>query len=171
MTSLRESIGRPVISRATAEDLGKVAHVVIDTASHAVPALVVGVGKKAQVVDWPALTGFGPDAVMVNDEAAVRSPSGAVEEATVAGRRSLLGARALTEDGVALGQITDANIDDATGQLIDVVIGDERIAADRLLGLGSYAAVLRVEAPASEARSDRATTEPHTHPTPDHPGS
>lgn len=153
MTSLRESIGRPVISRSTAEDLGRVAHVVIDAATHAMPALVIGSGKKAQVVDWPALTGFGPDAVMVNDEAAIRSPTGPIEEATVAGRRELLGARALTEGGVALGQITDVDIDGATGQLLEVRIGDRTVPADHLLGLGSYAAVLSVDGDGGSAGS------------------
>lgn len=143
VSSLREAVGRPVMSRASAENLGRVGHLVVDVANRTVRALVVGSGKKAQVVDWSALTGFGPDAVMVGDEASLRAPAGELEEAVAAGKRELVGARALSTEGVALGAVTDADLDPASGRLLQLRVGDMRFDAAHLLGLGSYAAVLQ----------------------------
>ena len=142
--SLRDCVGRPVMSRATAENLGRVSHVVIDVGNGTARALVVGSGKKAQVVDWTALSGFGPDAVMVGDEASLRSPAGELEEAVAAGRRDLVGARALSTEGVALGAVTDGDLDPETGRLLQVRVGDMVFDAGSLVGMGSYAVVLAV---------------------------
>lgn len=146
MASLREAIGRPVMSRATAENLGKVSHVVVDAGNRTARALVIGSGKRAQMVDWAALSGFGPDAVMIGAESSLRTPTGDLEEAVAAGRRDLIGARALSADGVALGSVTDADLDPATGRLLQLLVGSRTIDAGTLLGMGSYALILNIDA-------------------------
>lgn len=40
-----------------------------------IAGVIVGRGKKARLVDWARLTGFGPDVVMVGDEGALRPPA------------------------------------------------------------------------------------------------
>lgn len=142
MTSLGSAVGRRVVSRATADEVGQLHHVVIDTTGPAVVALVIGSGKKALVVDWSALSGFGPDAVMITDESALRPPEGPIEVATANHHRDLLKARALGADGFLLGTVTDAEIDDETGRLLEIRVGELALPGTSLLALGSYAAVL-----------------------------
>jgi len=68
--SFRGSVGRKVVSRSSAKELGSVSHLLVDARQRRIAAVVIGRGKKAQLVDWEKLSGFGPDAVMVVDEGA-----------------------------------------------------------------------------------------------------
>lgn len=94
------------------------------------------------MVEWEHLSGFGPDAVMVIDEGALRPPADDRERAAAAGRLELVGKRALSERGNELGRLDDVTFDADTGALEDLLIGDRRVPAESLLGIGSYAAVL-----------------------------
>jgi len=147
--SFRASHGRKVISRASATDLGVVSHLLVDTQKRQVAAVVIGSGKKAQMVDWEGLSGFGPDAVMVADGASLRPPRDDRERAAVDGKLELVGKRALSDRGNELGKIDDATFDADTGTLENLIIGDRRIPAGSLLGCGSYAAVLEDQQAAS----------------------
>ena len=98
--SFRGSSGRKVMSRASANEVGSVGHLLVDAQQRRVAAIVIGHGKKAQLVDWAQLSGFGPDAIMVVDEAALRPPAddrerAALEDLLIGDRRvpagSLLG--------------------------------------------------------------------------------
>jgi uncharacterized protein YrrD len=140
--SFRSAAGRKVVSRATAEEVGAVGRVVADIPHHKVAAIVIGRGKKAQLVDWAELSGFGPDAVMVVSEAALRSPVDSREQDAIDGKLELVGKRALSEVGNELGRVDDVTFDGETGILKDLLIGDRRVPAEALLGGGSYAAVL-----------------------------
>jgi sporulation protein YlmC with PRC-barrel domain len=140
--SFRGSSGRKVMSRASANEVGSVGHLLVDAQQRRVAAVIIGHGKKAQLVDWAQLSGFGPDAIMVVDEAALRPPADDRERAAVEGSLELVGKRALSERGNELGQIDDVTFDGATGALEDLLIGDRRVPAGTLLGNGSYAAVL-----------------------------
>ncbi len=140
--SFRGSSGRKVISRSSASELGSVDHLLVDAQQRRVAAVVIGHGKKAQLVDWAQLSGFGPDAVMVVDEDARRPPADDREPAATEGSLDLVGKRALSERGNELGQIDDVTFDADTGALEDLLIGDRRVPAGSLLGSGSYAAVL-----------------------------
>ena len=140
--SFRASSGRKVMSRASANEVGSVGHLLVDTEQRRVAAVVIGHGKKAQLVDWSQLSGFGPDAIMVVDEDALRPPADDRERAATEGNLELLGKRALSERGNELGQIDDVTFDAATGALEDLLIGDRRVPVGTLLGSGSYAAVL-----------------------------
>jgi len=140
--SFRGCRGRKVISRASASDLGVVSHLLVDTQRRQVAAVVIGSGRKTQLVDWGGLSGFGPDAVMVADEAALRPPGDDGERAAADGKLELVGKKALSDRGNELGKIDDVTFDADTGTLEDLIIGDRRIPAGSLLGCGSYAAVL-----------------------------
>jgi len=85
--SFREAHGRKVVSRATAEALGELSHMVVDSSRRHVSAVVVSKGKKhAFVVDWEHISGFGPDAVMVESEDTLRSPADDHEQEAVDGK-------------------------------------------------------------------------------------
>jgi sporulation protein YlmC with PRC-barrel domain len=140
--SVRASSGRKVVSRATATEVGAVGRLLVNVDQHRISAVMIGRGKKVQLVDWASVTGFGPDAVLVVDEGALRSPSDDRETAAAEGKLDLVGKRVLTERGNELGQIDDVTFDGVTGALEDLLIGDRRVPAASLLGCGSYAAVL-----------------------------
>ncbi|MGO8859856.1 MAG: PRC-barrel domain-containing protein [Acidimicrobiales bacterium] len=140
--SFRRSTGRMVVSRASAKRLGVVKHLLIDAEQRQIAAVVMGRGKKAQLVDWDQLSGFGPDAVMIVSEDVLRPPGSDRERAAAQGNFELVGKRALSEGGNELGQIDDVTFNADTGELEDLLIGDRHIQAGSLLGSGSYAAVL-----------------------------
>lgn len=141
-TSYRQAVGRKVISRATADQLGTFSHLLLTTDCRHVAAVIVGKGKKARLVDWPALTGFGADAIMVNDESALRPPADSREETAAAGKLDVLGRRALSESGNALGTIDDVTFDPADGAVASLDIAGRQVPAETVLGSGSYAVVL-----------------------------
>lgn len=141
--SFRASQGRKVVSRETAEALGELSHLVVDRSRRHVTAVVVGKGRRhAFLVDWEHVSGFGPDAVMVEAQESLRPPRDDREEAAVEGKLELVGKRALSEQGNEKGSITDVEFDPESGDIGSVLVGEERIPATDILGLGSYAAVL-----------------------------
>jgi sporulation protein YlmC with PRC-barrel domain len=143
-----EAVGRRLVSRASAEELGNLSHLVVDVKRRQITSLVVGKGRKATVVDWDKVSGFGPDAVMVVDESALRSPEGDHEQAAAGGKLELLGKRTLSDMGNELGPVSDVVFDPEKGGLETLVIGDREVEASSLLGAGSYAVVVRAPADA-----------------------
>lgn len=142
--SFRGALGRRVVSRATAHELGAVAHLLTSVDCRQVAAVVIGRGKKAQLVDWVDLSGFGVDAVMVGDESALRSPSDDRERRAAAGKLEVLGTRVLTEAGNELGVVDDISFDPAGGAIELLLVGDRHVRSDTVLGAGSYAVVITV---------------------------
>ena len=117
-------------------------HLLVDAQQRRIDAVVVGRGKKAQLVDWAQLSGFGPDAVMVVDEGVLRPPADDRERAAAEGKLELVGKRALSEGGNELGELDDVTFDADSGVLEELLIGVRRVPAGSLLGSGSYAAIL-----------------------------
>ena len=139
--SFRQAIGRKVVSRSTAHELGSVSHLLTTTDCRRVTAVIIGRGKKAQLVDWDQLSGFGADAVMVGDDAALRDPGDHREQAAAQGKLELVGKRALSELGNEPGVVDDVTFDPVTGAVEELAVGDHRIPADAVIGAGSYAVV------------------------------
>jgi sporulation protein YlmC with PRC-barrel domain len=135
--------GRKVISRDSAEELGHLAHLLVDVERAQVVSLVLGKGRKARMVDWENVGGFGPDAVIVTDESALRAARDERERAAVDGKLDLVGKRALSDRGNELGTISDVVFDPQTGALETLVVGDREEPAASLLGAGSFAAIVR----------------------------
>lgn len=146
MMRLSEADGRPVISRASAEQLGDLKHVVIDVAAHRITALhVAGRKKKAQLVDWEAIVGFGPDGIVVEGDDAVRGPGDDRERAVASGDLDLDGRLVLDDQGRAVGVLDDVLFDESTGVIAGLVSGGNEVAADRLRAIGPYCVIVRVE--------------------------
>jgi sporulation protein YlmC with PRC-barrel domain len=138
--------GRKVVSRASAEKLGKVSHLIVDVKHRKVTSLVVGKGRNAQLVDWKHVSGFGPDAVIVAKDTSLYAPRDDDERAAAAGKTDLLGRLSLTDMGTALGTIADIEFDPETGAVESFKIGESEQPADSLLGAGSFAAIFRAPA-------------------------
>jgi uncharacterized protein YrrD len=139
------AVGRKVISRASAEELGPLTHLVVDVPGRRVSRLVVGKGRKAQVADWERVSGFGPDAVILDTDDALRPPADG-ERGLARGDLDMVGRRALSERGNEAGTIDDVIFDPASGEVLAVVVGGREHPASALLGAGSYAVVLSAAA-------------------------
>jgi uncharacterized protein YrrD len=141
---LSEADGRPVVSRASAETLGELKHVVVDVGAHRIVAVHVAGGRRhARLVDWSSIVGFGPDGIVVEDDDAARPPTDDREAAVAAGRLDLDGRLVLSDDGDALGAITDVEFDEESGALRSILAGDERLDAARLRAIGPYCLIVR----------------------------
>jgi uncharacterized protein YrrD len=103
----------------------------------------VGKGRKALLIAWDQVSGFGPDAVMIADESALHEPRDDYEHAAVAGKLELARKRALSDRGNDLGTITDVVFDPDTGAIESIVLDDREEPAASLLGAGSFAVIVR----------------------------
>ena len=129
--------GRRVVSRTTAEELGKLAHIVIDVKRRRVTSLVVKKGRKAVLIAWDQVSGFGPDAVMIADETALHEPRDDHEHAAADGKLDLVGKRTLSDTGNDLGTVTDVVFEPNTGAIESILVDDREEPAAALLGAGS----------------------------------
>jgi sporulation protein YlmC with PRC-barrel domain len=135
--------GRKVVSRASADELGTVSRLVLDPGNRRIGLVVIGKRRKARVVSWEDLSGFGADAVMVGQDDALREPQNDREQAAAKGQLELLGKRVLSDLGNDLGEIDDIVFDPDSGVLESLVIGEHEQPAQLLLGAGSYAVIVR----------------------------
>lgn len=141
--SLTAAEGRKVLSRDDAEDVGTVRTVIFDDRVQRVVALhVTGSKRKAGLVDWADVVGFGPDAVVI---AGVDRLRGAHEDEAQAVRRKLnpLGARIIDDFGDQKGIVRDVRFDPASGN-VEAIVGDGgEWHPNELCALGSFALVVR----------------------------
>lgn len=140
------AVGRKMVSRASAEELGSLTHLVVDVPHRTVTSLVMGKGRRAALVDWDQVSGFGPDAIMIADDSAVHQPRDDHENAAADGKLELLGMRVLSDMGDGLGEVTDVVFDPASGGLETLVVGEREVPAASILGAGSYAVVVKAPA-------------------------
>ena len=153
MRRLSDASGEPVLSRETAERVGKVRHLVIDVPGRRIAAIHVdGRKARARLVDWDAIVGFGQDGVIVDSERSLRPPEEGEELAVASGHRGLDGRMVLSDDGFDLGRITDVVFDEESGALITIVTDEGEHPAARLRALGPYCMILAAgDLPALEA--------------------
>jgi uncharacterized protein YrrD len=143
---LSEADGRPVMSRESAERIGELKHVVVDAGARRITALHVGGRRrKAELVGWGDIVGFGPDGIVVAGEAAVRGPDDDREKAVVGGDLDLDGRLVLDDRGDSAGELTDVLFDESTGEIAALVCGEAEIAGDRLRAVGPYCVIVRAE--------------------------
>jgi sporulation protein YlmC with PRC-barrel domain len=104
-------IGRTVLSRSTANEIGHVHDLLLDPTEGELSGLLVQLPDESlRLVDYQDVHGFGPDAVMIeSDESAVDLQSSPLRGVpTVIG--DLIGAKVITDTGKVLGQIAKAYI-------------------------------------------------------------
>ncbi|HET9829221.1 MAG TPA: PRC-barrel domain-containing protein [Nocardioidaceae bacterium] len=139
-----EARGRKVVSSSTASTVGKVSRLVIDPTTRAVAG--VQLKKKTERGDmlrWSDITAFGADAVTVTDADRVGDGGDTVQALSGKAHR-VLGKRVLTSTGDELGTVADVDFDATSGALIALLVdGGTEVEAARLVGVGSYAVVVR----------------------------
>lgn len=147
MTRFAESEHTPVYSKASAEEIGRVTRYVVAVESHTVAALhVSGRKRKALLADWEHVVGFGPDAVVIDDEEHLRHPGSDYEQRVAAGDLDLRGRRVLTDTGYEIGALVDVEFDEATGEVTVLETDRTTISGDGLTAIGPYAVVVRQDA-------------------------
>jgi len=140
VTSLRDAIGKPVILRDTAEQLGAVQLFVVDAATRKVTAAAVSQGRSTDLVEWSQIESIGPDALIVDGSRETTKE----DDRAVRGARHPLEKRVLSDRGNELGSVVDVEVDDS-GTVQTVVIGDQHVDGARLVGVGSYAVVVTAD--------------------------
>ena len=121
---------------------------VVDPASRRIVALHVGGrGRRAALVGWEDVVGFGDDGIVVSGDAATHPPADDRERAVAGGDLHLEGRIVLDDRGDAAGRLADVVFDESTGALTALLVGDAEIAAERLRAIGPYCVIVRAEPP------------------------
>ncbi|MFE2278718.1 PRC-barrel domain containing protein [Streptomyces sp. NPDC059454] len=128
--------GLPVLTPGDADRIGAVRALTVDAASGEVTHVRIRRGRlrREAVVAWADLGAAGPDMLIAR-------PSG--RPAEVPPHHDLVGSRVLTECGEERGTVLDAAFDPATARIEAVLTTLGELPADRLLGLGDHALVIR----------------------------
>ena len=140
----RDIRGRAVLDVLEARQLGTVEALVVDPALGRVVALRVK--GDAPLLPMAAVKGLGPDVVTVEGADVLRLPETDAEQRAVDGSLDPVGSLVLGDDGMALGAVDDLEADD-DGTVRALVVDGATVGGERLLGVGSYAVVVRAEAP------------------------
>lgn len=137
--------GRKVVSTSTAETVGKVREFVVDPASRSVIAIHLKKAESGETLRWSDITGFGEDAVTVSGADVITAAPADVAALSDKAHR-VLGKRVLDSRGDDLGEVKDVDFDHTDGSITALVLAGGRVAGSRLVGIGSYAVVVRAEA-------------------------
>jgi uncharacterized protein YrrD len=133
-----------VYAKDSADEVGRVIRYVIAPATHRVAAVhVAGRRRRAQLVDWSSIVGFGPDAVVVDSAGSLRPAGDDHERRVTSGALDLPGRRVLTDSGYDIGELTDVDFDESSGVLELVRTTRTTVGGDGLLAIGTYAVVVR----------------------------
>ena len=142
MRRLSEVAGTKVMSKASAQKVGKVERILLDVPPRRVVALQIG---RDELVGWTDLSGVGHDAVVVESEDRVRAATDAREERAMAGDFDWKNKLVLSDRGNEMGKVVDLEFDEANGELQEVQTTEGTVAAPRLHALGPYCLVVRHE--------------------------
>jgi uncharacterized protein YrrD len=141
MTTLKELVGRPVVSRHSAETLGRLNGAVLDPSQHRIVAWQVGKGRKGLLIDHIRVLGIA-DALMVDDDSSARKPATPAERGTVKGSHAILGHRVLSDAGDDLGTVEDIALDVGSGIVTDLRTSVTEATGESIRGFGAFALVL-----------------------------
>jgi sporulation protein YlmC with PRC-barrel domain len=131
-----------VVASSSAETIGRVSQLVVDPVTRSVVALQLKKTEGGDVLRWGDLTAFGTDAVTVTDAGKIGDGDERVRALTGKDHR-VLGKRVLTSAGDDIGKVVDVDFDTRSGALTAILVDSGNdVAADRLLGVGSYAVVV-----------------------------
>jgi sporulation protein YlmC with PRC-barrel domain len=138
-----EAVGQRVVSTTSAATVGHVGSLVIDPAAQRVVALSL---KKTPVtgslLPWSEITAFGADAVTVASESQIIEEEGRYAELN-SKAHVILKKRILNTAGLQVGTVRDIDFDPADGRILGILTDDQPIDGRALIGVGSYAVVVR----------------------------
>ncbi len=140
-----EAKGQKVVDTSSADTVGRVSGFLVDPSTHSVVALQVKKSDTGDVIRWRDVTAFGTEAVTISDVGVITDSD--AELAAISGKdHELLKKRVLSAAGDELGSVRDVDFDHETGVVTTLVLGDaDDVDGDRLIGVGSYAVVVRVD--------------------------
>lgn len=136
MKTFNGAKGYPVVAVGSAEPIGDVDGFVLDETATRVDGIRVGRGRGARLLPWSSVQGFGDDAVIAT------APGSGGDDDALTGRPEALGARVLSTSGFELGQVSDIEFDESSGEVLTVAAGSASIDVGRVRSLGSYALVV-----------------------------
>jgi sporulation protein YlmC with PRC-barrel domain len=139
MSKVRDTVGLPVVTTSSADRIGKVDHFVVGDGR--VEAIAVG----EELVGWSDIRAVGEDAVVVESNQVLRGPENDYERRVLEGELTILGKLVLDDGGDELGLVADMEFDADDGAVRAVTVLDNRIAGERLRGIGGYAVVVAAE--------------------------
>ena len=139
-----EATGQKVVSTGNASTVGHIGSLVVDPISKKVVGLSLkktpGTGT---MLPWTGITAFGVDAVTVSSEEQIVVEDGDLAELN-SKAHTMIKKRILTTEGQQIGTVRDVDFDPADGTILGILTDDQPIAGAALLGVGSYAVVVKV---------------------------
>ncbi|WP_419995096.1 PRC-barrel domain-containing protein [Streptomyces boninensis] len=130
--------GRPVISSSDAAALGSVDGFDVNATTGCVARLTVKLtGGSEGSVNWADIEALGADAVILPAQTVIHGPAEIPDH-------DVLSKKILSEHGRELGTVKDVGFDPDSGAIQTVVTSAGEMDGSRILGLGSYALVVRV---------------------------
>jgi len=139
-----EALGRQVVSTSTAETVGVVDEFVVDPRRRAVVALSLKKTDGGDTLLWTDIAAFGSDAVTVTSADKIVAAAPAIIALSGKDHR-LVGRRVLTSSGDDIGTVDDVEFDADTGAITSLLLAAGDVAGARLVGVGSYAVVVRAK--------------------------
>ncbi|MGX1219861.1 hypothetical protein [Streptomyces ambofaciens] len=136
MMLFTEVRGLPVVPPGGAGPLGTVTSLTVDVVTGSVSHVWWRGGRfgRQSALPWDAVGAIGPGAVRVRSgDAPASAPP----------HHELLGRRILTDTGTGRGTVLDVAFDTRSARLLALFTTRGELPADRLLGLGDYALVVR----------------------------
>lgn len=126
MQKASEVIGRAVVVREGAQEVGKVKDLILDPAGRQVLGFVVAEGlfKATKVAPWASVQAIGPDSVIVAAATSiVKSAELPDIQAVLEKDLSISGVKLQTTAGKDLGKIDDVQFDEHTGAVLGYELG------------------------------------------------
>jgi uncharacterized protein YrrD len=172
MRSAKELRGVAIVDVTGGRRLGRIEEVVVSPDDLRLLGFVIKEGnllkQRELIIRAGHVRSIGADAVTVEGDVAqdASQQDEAFAEAR-SGSRPVLGAKAVTEDGTALGEIDDLSLDESEMRVAAVTLrgglmgSGDAISADRIASVGPDMVVVRDEAqpapasPDTESRSER----------------
>jgi len=140
--------GRKLVDTTSADTVGKVDGFLLDPAGRTVAGLEFKKTDHGSAVAWEDLASVGADAVTVAGTDVLVDPEGRLADLATKDAQ-VLKKRVLTDAGEDLGAVHDIDIDPQSGALLELIVGEKKqrhsVAGSRLLGVGSYAVVVKAE--------------------------
>lgn len=134
MMSFRQVRGERVVSSDDAQQMGKLAHLVVDPSTRRLSDVAIDGGKR--LVPWADVVAFGPDAVMVSSATGVHAPT------DDPAKHDLLDRLVLSDCGNDCGAVHDVEFNPETGELLAILTEQGHVEPDRMLAIGDYAVVI-----------------------------
>jgi uncharacterized protein YrrD len=126
-------IGRPILSRLTANKLGHTSDFIIDVGRGVLVGLVARMPDESlRIVDYGEVYSFGADAIMISSDESIVPVQDSPLKVLPLAKSNLVGANVVKEDGKLLGQI--ANVYYRLGETLVLIYEVRSSILDKLLG-------------------------------------